>query len=262
MVLEISGRFKDKVVAITGGVSGTGAALTRRYVAEGAKVLVADLCDPAKGEAFASEFPAGTVIFHHCDISTPEAATSVVTTTIEKFGDLDIVHNNAAFVGRGKIPDMDVEHWAQTYRVCIEAPFHICRAAIRHMRTKGKGAIVNTVSTAGLVGDTGLGCYGSAKAALANLTRSMAVDHAHEGIRINAVAPGLIDTPATAVLNANPETKERVTSSTPMRRFADPREIAAVGMFLASDDASFVTGSGIYVPSFTPSVSPTHHDLE
>lgn len=245
MVLQIPNRFRDKVVAITGGASGVGAALTRRYVAEGARVLVADMCDRTKGEGFVAELEKGKAYFHQVDISEPAAATSVVTEAINQFGTIDIVHNNASAFAWGAIPDMDTEQWTKVFNVGVHAPFHICRAAIAEMRKKGAGSIVNTISTSGLVGDKGLGCYCAAKAALANLTKAMGTDHAPEGIRVNAIAPGWIDTPMSVALSATPEVRELVASSTPMHRPGSPEEIAAVAMFLASEDATFVTGVGM-----------------
>ncbi|KAK7207662.1 hypothetical protein BZA70DRAFT_287012 [Myxozyma melibiosi] len=243
MVHEFPGRFSGKIVAITGAASGMGAAMTKRYIAEGAKVLVADMCDEKKGKAFISQFPEGTAYFYRVDISTPEAAASVVTETIKQFGDLHIVHNNAAAVAWGKIPDMDPKAWHRVFQVCVDAPFYIMREAIPYMQKKKYGVIVNTVSSAGLIGDLGLGCYCAAKAALANLTRAMGADHAQEGIRINAVAPGWTRTAMTEALSATPEVHELVASTTPMHRPGEPEELAAVMMFLASDDASDVTGA-------------------
>ncbi|KIX96490.1 uncharacterized protein Z520_07756 [Fonsecaea multimorphosa CBS 102226] len=251
MVHEFPGRFQGKVVAITGGASGVGAALTRRYVAEGAKVLIADLCDVERGQKFADEFPKSTVLFHQCDIGDPAQAAGLVTAAINQLGDLDIVHNNASAFAWGAIPDMDPESWTRVFKVGVDGPFHICRAAISHMRNqegkKQRGAIINTLSTSGLIGDKGLGAYCAAKAALANLTRAMGIDHAPEGIRVNGVAPGWINTPMSAALSATPAVHELVAGSTPMHRPAEPEEIAAVAMFLASEDASFVTGAGMKV---------------
>jgi len=264
MVLLIPSRFEGKVVAITGGASGVGAAMTRRYVAEGAKVLIADICDAAKGEAFQAEFPPGSVYFHQVDIATPEGAQSVITETVKQFGGVDIVHNNASAFAWGKVPDMDPEHWGRGFKVGVEAPFWICRLAIPEMKKRGGGAIVNTLSTAGLTGDFGLACYCSAKAALANLTRVMGADHATENVRVNAVAPGWIDTPMAAALSATPEIKALVASGTPMLRPAQPEEIAAVALFLASDDASYVTGTviaadgGLLSVSRMPSLDQVH----
>jgi meso-butanediol dehydrogenase/(S,S)-butanediol dehydrogenase/diacetyl reductase len=255
MVLHIPKRFDNKVVAITGGASGVGAALTERYVEEGARVLVADICDSAKGLAFQNSFPEGKVHFHQVDISTSEGARSVVSTTVEKFGGIDIVHNNASAFAWGKVTEMDPTHWGRVFSVGVEAPFWICREAIPEMKKRGGGAIVNTISTAGLMGDFGLACYCSAKAALANMTRAMGGDHAMDNIRINGVAPGWIDTPMAAALSATPETKAFVAKGTPMGRPAQPEEIAAVAMFLTSEDASYVTGAVIAADGGLTSVS-------
>ncbi|KAK9379076.1 uncharacterized protein V2V93DRAFT_373960, partial [Kockiozyma suomiensis] len=217
--------------------------MVTRYVAEGAKVLVADMCDETNGQRFVSQFPKDRVCFYRVDISTPASAASVVTETLKRFGDIDIVHNNAAAMAWGKIPEMDLETWHRVFQVGVDAPFYIMREAIPHMQRKRSGVIINTVSSAGLVGDFGLGCYCAAKAALANLTRAMGADHAQDGIRINAVAPGWTRTAMANALSATPEIHELVASTTPMHRPAEPEELAAVMMFLASDDASNVTGA-------------------
>ncbi|TVY38471.1 Dihydroanticapsin 7-dehydrogenase [Lachnellula subtilissima] len=264
MVLTFPGRFEGKVVAITGGASGVGAALTTRYVAEGAKVLVADFCAVEKGTAFVSQFPKDSVYFHRVDIGDAEEATSVVTMAITQFGRIDIVHNNASMFAWGTIPEMNPETWKRVFQVGVDGPFYICRAAIPHMAKQGGGSIVNTLSTTATIGDVGLGAYCAAKAALGNLTRVMAADHALENVRVNAVVPGWIDTPMSTSLSATPKVRALVAQSTPMRRPADPREIASVAMFLASDDASFVTGSlytadgGLTCQSRMPSLSEVH----
>lgn len=247
MTHTFPGRFDGKVVAITGGVSGIGAAMARRYVAEGAKVLVADMCDEKKGEDFAAQFD-GKVYFHKCDISDGAQATSVVTETIKQFGDLDIVHNNAAAVAAGPIPEMEYDQWRRVFSVGVDAPFHICKAAIPYMakqtHKKTRGVIVNTSSSAGVIGDVGLGCYGAAKAAIANLSRAMAADHAGDNIRINCVAPGWTQTPMTTALERTPEVKALVAASTPRGQPGSPDELAAVMLFLTSEDAANVTGAG------------------
>lgn len=256
MVHLFPGRFAGKVVAVSGGASGIGAAMVTRYIAEGAKVLVADMCDQSKGDEFVAQFPPDQVYFHRVDISDPAQARSVVTKTLEKFGDIDIVHNNAAYPIYGLIPETDPAEWRRVFEVSLDAPFYISQEAIPVMKTrthkKTRGVIINTLSTAGLVGDEGLGAYSAAKAGLANLTRSMAGDHAADGIRINAIAPGWTRTPMTTAMSATPEVYEKVASSVPMHRPGEPDEVAAALMFLASDDASFITGAGECSPSSVP----------
>ncbi|EXJ79930.1 hypothetical protein A1O3_08215 [Capronia epimyces CBS 606.96] len=244
MVHTFPGRFNGKVVAITGGASGMGAAMVARYVAEGAKVLVADMCAEDKGQAQAALYPKGSVYFHRVDISDAAQATSVVTETIKQFGDIDIVHNNASAVVWGPVDEMEPSQWDRCFKVGIDAPFYITRAVVPHFKKKKAGSIISTISTAGLTGDKGFACYCAVKAALANLTRAMAGDYAPYGIRVNAVAPGWTDTAMAAALKATPEIREMVASSTPLHRPGTPEELAAVMMFLASEDASFVTGAG------------------
>lgn len=229
-------------MVVTGGASGLGAAMVTRYISEGARVLVADM-NPVTGSEFCAKFPSGSAIFFECDIGTPEGATAVITTAVEKLGGIDIIHNNASAFGWGSVVDMNPEHWHRVFRVGVDAPFYIARAAIPEMRKRGGGAIINTASTCGLTGDTGLACYTAAKAALVNLTRSMAGDHGMENIRVNAVVPGWMDTPMAAALKATPEAFEACASANPMHRPGQPEEVAAAAMFLASDDASFITGT-------------------
>jgi meso-butanediol dehydrogenase/(S,S)-butanediol dehydrogenase/diacetyl reductase len=242
MVLSFPGRFANRLVAVTGGASGLGAAMVKRYVSEGARVCVADI-NKLNGEKFCSQFPSGSKIFHECDIGTPDGAAGVVSAAVKEFGGLDILHNNASAFAWGTVVDMDPKHWERVFRVGIDATFYASRAAIPEMRKRGGGVIVNTASTAGLTGDFGLGCYSAVKAAVINLTRSMGGDHAREGIRVNAVVPGWMDTPMAISLSSTPAIKELVASSTAMHRPGQPEEVAAAALFLSSDDASFITGT-------------------
>ncbi|CAK7207042.1 hypothetical protein SEUCBS139899_009850 [Sporothrix eucalyptigena] len=261
MVHEFPNRFAGKVVAITGAASGMGAAMTKRYIAEGAKVLVADMCDEAKGQDFVSQFPKGTAHFHHCDVAVPEQATGVVTETIKQFGDIDIVHNHAAAGTVGAITDMDPKTWSHVFAVSVDAAFYISRAAIPEMmkhtadKRGNKGVIINTVSISGITPDGGLACYSAAKAALANLTKGMAADHARDGIRVNAVAPGPTRSAMSTQALADPVLREAYLSAVPVKRIGEPEELAAAMMFLASDDASFITGAILNVDGGSLAVS-------
>lgn len=245
MVHLFPGRFAGKIVAITGGGGGVGAAMAKRYLAEGAKVLIADLHQTQAADTIKSA-EAGTVHYHQCDLSTADGATSVVSETVARFGGIDIIHNNASAMPWGKVDEMDPSVWTHSLRVGLDAPFWIVRAAIPEMKKRGGGSIVNTLSSCAFVGDAGLSCYGAAKAGLMNMTRAMAIDYAPDNIRVNAVAPGWTNTPMAKSLSATPQVKKLVAASTPMARPADPSEIAAVGLFLASDDASFVTGASMF----------------
>jgi len=268
MFAPIPNRFAGKVVAITGGASGIGAALAGRYIAEGARVLIADICDVGTGQAFAAHLNSTisgvlvqpndlkAAVFHYCNLVVPEEAAGVVTATIEAFGTIDILHNNAGAVAMGTVPDMQPDDWHKMYQLHIDAPFYTSRAAVQHMLTKSaalahdkkqsRGVIINTVSTAGVQGEAGMAAYSSSKAALLSLTRVMAVDHAMDGIRVNAVAPGYTNTPLAA-LGSN--AASLLINQLPMHRAAEADEVASAMMFLASEEASYVTGAGKWFDS-------------
>ncbi|KAL4802072.1 Bacilysin biosynthesis oxidoreductase BacC [Aspergillus unguis] len=251
MVHEFKSRFQDKVVAVTGGASGMGAAMVKRYIAEGARVLVADFCDKSKGEDFISQFPRDKVYFHHCDIGDPVQAASVVSETVRQFGDIDIVHNNAGTGAIGDVTKLEPSEWSRIMRVNLDGPFHISRAAVtemqKHTEKKTRGVIVNTISTAGIVSEPGLAAYSASKAGLANLTRAMAADHGADGIRVNAVAPGWTRTAMSTATVEDPVLCKKYSDAIPLGRIGEAEELAAVMMFFASDDASYVNGAVLNV---------------
>ncbi|KAH7029820.1 uncharacterized protein B0I36DRAFT_364295 [Microdochium trichocladiopsis] len=260
MYTPIPGRFAGKVAVITGGASGIGAAMATRYVAEGAKVLVADSCPIETGNAFVAELnkntgdcgtSSGTInaAFHQCDLTDSEQATGVIAQVISIFGTVDILHNNAGALAMGTVADMPPEAWHMMYKLHVDAPFYTSRAALQHMlakpraeppRTDDRGVIINTVSTAGVRGECGAAAYSSSKAALLSLTRVMAVDHAMDGIRVNAVAPGYTNTPLVAL---GQTVMDVLINQVPVHRSAEAEEIVSVMMFLASKEASYVTGA-------------------
>ena len=230
-------RFADKVAIVTGAASGIGAAITRLMVAEGAKVLAADI-DP---EALTHDDPA--VTNHICDVSSAEQAESMVREAISRFGRLDVLFNNAGTGALAETPDMTNQIWERVFAVNVTAVLYTCRAAIPQMRTQGGGAIVNTASISGLFADYGFAAYNASKGALINYTRSLAIDHARDKIRVNAFCPGFIGgTRLTGPLEASPA-RPLWDQVVPLGRPGTPDEMAKVAVFLASDDASYVTGS-------------------
>ena len=165
----------------------------------------------------------------------------------ERFGRLDVVFNNAGIGAFGRTPDLDPELWKRVIEVDLHSVFYGCRAAIPHLRRAGGGAIVNTASISGMGGDYGLAAYNAAKGAVLNYTRTLALDHARDGIRVNSVCPGPIDTPLAAPLLANERIAREYRERIPMGRVGTAEEVASVVAFLASDDAAYVTGAAIVV---------------
>jgi meso-butanediol dehydrogenase/(S,S)-butanediol dehydrogenase/diacetyl reductase len=238
-------RFDGRVVAITGAASGIGAASARRFAAEGARVWLGDR-NEAAGGALAAEL-GGAAAFQALDVRELAQVEAFAQGAVERFGRLDVMFNNAGIGAFGKAPDLDPATWHDVIAVDLHAVFYGSRAAIPHLRRAGGGAIVNTASISGLFGDYGLAAYNAAKGAVVNLTRTLAIDHAREGVRVNAVCPGPIDTPLASVLVRHATLAEEYRRLIPMGRVGRPEEVAAAVAFLASDDAAYVTGAALVV---------------
>jgi len=237
-----------KVAVITGAASGIGAATARRFGRDGARLLLSDI-DQEQGQSLVEELKGDGVeaAFQRTDVTDVEALDALMAAAVKRFGQLDIVCNNAGIGAFGRTPDLDPEVWKQVIEVDLSAVFYGCRAAIPHLRRAGGGAIVNTASISGLFGDYGLAPYNAAKGGVINYTRTAAIDHAKENIRINAVCPGPVETPLLSPVLALPGALEEYAKLIPMGRVGQPEEIAAVVAFLASDDASYVTGAAFVV---------------
>lgn len=239
----MDGRFDGRVAAITGAASGIGAATARRLGREGARLSLCDRNGPGL-ETLAAELGRDVAVTT-LDVSDREAVESWIEATVERSGRLDVLFNNAGIGSYGKTPDVDPARWHRIIDVDLHAVFYGCRAAIPHFRKQGGGVIVNTASISGLFGDYGLAAYNAAKAAVVNYTRTAALDHARENIRVNCVCPGAIDTMLTAPLLSSAEVAADYERLIPMGRVGRAEEIAAVVAFLASDDASYVTGAAV-----------------
>ncbi len=244
----MSQRFEGKVVLITGAASGIGAATARRLHAEGARLVLGDLKADGLAALAKGLDPSGrTLLLRELDVADCGQVEAFVAAGAERFDRIDVLFNNAGIGAYGRTPDLDPEIWRRTIEVDLHSVFYGCRAAIPHLARAGGGAIVNTASISGMGGDYGLAAYNAAKGAVLNYTRTLAIDHAREGIRVNAVCPGPIDTPLAGPLLANETIAREYRERIPMGRVGSADEVAAVVAFLASDDAAYVTGTSIVV---------------
>jgi meso-butanediol dehydrogenase/(S,S)-butanediol dehydrogenase/diacetyl reductase len=236
-------RFENKVVLVTGAASGIGAATARRFSEEGARVALLDRNHP--GEV-AGELPAERTLAIEADVADPTAVSRAITETVQRFGRLDVLVNNAGVFTGGEPAEIDDDSWEKTIATDLGGVFYGCRAAIPHLK-QSRGCIVNTASVSGLGGDWGMSPYNAAKGGVVNLTRSLALDLGKSGIRVNAVCPSLTRTAMTADMLKDEQLVAKFKERIPLGRVCEPEEVAAVVAFLASEDASFITGANITV---------------
>lgn len=232
-------RFENKVAVITGAASGIGAATARLLAREGAHVVLADLNDNG-GASIAADLGA-TAMAVKCDVSSAADIEALIKAAVDRHGRIDILFNNAGIGSFGTSVEIQPAEWERVIAVDLHSVYYACHFAIPHM-PRGS-AIVNTASISGMGGDYRFAAYNAAKGAVINYTRALAVDHARDGIRVNALCPGLVDTPITAGAQQLPGLKGEWESRIPLGRAAQPEEMASVVAFLASEDASYVTGT-------------------
>ena len=237
-----------KVALITGAASGMGAATAREFAAAGGHVVIVDL-NAGLARNVAAEMGVQEPIIG--DVSDSAFCRRAVEMTLKRHGRLDILVNCAGIIFRADAQGTSDENWRRVMAVNVDGVFFMSRAAIGQMKKQGSGVIVNFGSIWGGVGAAGVAAYCASKGAVLNLTRAMALDHAKDGIRINAVCPGEVNTPMLASGRPSPPTPEDLKklgeTMVPMGRLADPVEIARVVLFLASDAASYMTGSLVTV---------------
>lgn len=244
----MSGRFADRVALVTGAASGIGAASARRFAAEGARVALCDV-DEAGLAAVAKEIdPTGErVLTARVDVAQMGEVQAFTEAAVARFMRLDVVMNNAGIGAFGRSDEIDPAVWHRTFAVDVHSVFYGTRAALPHLRRAGGGAIVNTASVSGLAGDYGLSAYNAAKGAVVNYTRAAALECARDGIRVNAVCPGPIETALAGPLLRHAKVAPAYERAIPMGRVGRAEEVAAAAAFLASDDASYITGSMLVV---------------
>jgi NAD(P)-dependent dehydrogenase (short-subunit alcohol dehydrogenase family) len=251
-------RFEGRVAIVTGAASGIGRATTQRLVDEGATVVAVDR--EGDGLAAAAEAigkgadDAGTVVTLVGDVADPASAAQAVATATGELGRLDVLVNNAGILRFEHSHEVAVEDWDRMLRINLTGTFQFCQAAIPVMVTAGRGAIVNVASTAALFGHPWAAAYAASKGGVLALTRTLAVEYARQGLRVNAVCPGSIDTPITGAFNvpegADPRLVRRIMAPVGP---SGPEPVAAAIAYLASDDASHVIGADLRIDGATHS---------
>ena len=242
-------RFQGKSVIVTGGASGIGKATATLFASEGADVVIADV-NP-DGQAVAQKIGAENqknISFVQADVSKTDDAERLIQETLRRHGQLDILHNNAGILIVGDVTTIPEADWDRCIDINLKSVYLVSRYAIPAMQQTGGGVIINTASTAGISGGGGYSVYGATKAAIILLTQCMALDFATHNIRVNAVCPGPTVTPMILPSEAERQnTQERWANELPIGRAGQPEDTAKAVAYLASDDASFVTGSAFVV---------------
>ena len=242
-------RLEGKVAAVTGAGAGIGKAIALRFAREGARLTVSDR-DAASAERTAAEIRSagGDAVAMACDVSDEAQVTAFVARAVEAFGTLDILVNNAAFVRHAPLAHTQTKAWKKSLEVTLDGTFYGLRAALQVMLPRRTGVILNITSGAGLGGEPFHNAYGAAKAAIHNLTALACVENAGEGVRVNAICPGPIDTDTLrSALEQRPGGLAHFVEQIPARRLGAADDVASCAVFLASDEAAYVNGAVLTV---------------
>jgi NAD(P)-dependent dehydrogenase (short-subunit alcohol dehydrogenase family) len=242
--------LKNKVTVITGAASGIGSATARLFCEEGAAVIVADVQDEA-GRCLVDELAKNghSATFLHCDVSSEADVTAMVHLAISHFGRIDVLFNNAGIEGeQAPTAEATLENWQRVIDINLKGVFLGMKHGIKAMLQHGGGSIINNASVAGLVGFPNIPAYCASKGGVVQLTRAAALEYATQGIRVNCLCPGVIDTPMVErFTQGSAEAQAAMSALEPVGRVGTPMEVAELALFLASDRSSFVTGAVIPV---------------
>ncbi len=240
------GRLDGRAAVITGASGGIGWATARRFVDEGAGVIAADI-DEKRGAALVADV-GDAVTFVRTDVTDREDVHAAVAACVAAHGRIDVLFNNAATSTGGYVADLDIDGWKHSLDIMLTGPLHGMQAALPHMVEQGSGSIVNTSSVYGIVTGAANAPYASAKAGLINLTRTAAVEYGRLGVRVNAICPGVVETPMfEQVLAIGLKTRDEVAAMHAIGRTIRPEEIADLVLFLGSDESTAITGQAIVI---------------
>ncbi len=256
-------RFEGRVAVVTGGTTGIGLAIVQRLHAEGATVVFCGRRLDVGAEALATLDPTASnrAEFVTADVTRRQDLEALHATAVDHYGRLDVLVNNAGNVVVGPLLKLKPEHWRRTIALNLDSAFDSCQLAIPHLQATlaahpdpapgsphpRTAAIVNVASLDSVGADRGFAAYNAAKAGLVNFTRALALEFGPEGIRVNAASPGAVETPLTTMTTGNPTARAAFEQAIPVRRYGQPREIAAAVAFLAAEEASFVNGANLLV---------------
>ena len=242
----MSRRLEGKNMIVTGGASGIGLATVERCLKEGANLVIADLAgSDGAAKARALDGQGGRCLYMPCDVTSTEQVERLIAETAGQLGSVDAVFNNAGIGGRSPAEDYPDADYLRIIDIDLNGVFRVARASLRQMYKQGSGSLINCASILGTLGQAGTAAYSAAKGGVVNLTRTLALEAAPRGVRVNSVGPGYIDTPL--LQNLPSETREALIKLHPIGRLGRDEEVANAVLFLASGEASFVTGAYLLV---------------
>ncbi len=245
-------KLDQRIAVITGAGSGIGQAMARLFAREGARILAADVNESAAQETARMVTEAGgTGQAFAGDVSRPDAVRAMIDAAIAAFGRIDILCNNAGIGSTTDVVECEPEEWDRVMTVNVKSVYLGCKYAIPHMLAQGGGVILNTASVAGMVGLPKRASYSASKGAVIALTRQVAVEYVEQGIRVNCLCPGTVDSPWVGRLLKQADdpvaARQALVARQPLGRLGTPDEIAAAALYLVSDDAAFITGTGLVI---------------